>query len=65
MFNKCVTLLVSMTLCMLVLGPATDAQAAVANWTGTAGDALWSTPENWTLWKSGSGRVAILPDSGT
>ena len=48
MFNKCMALLVNMILCVLVLGPATDAQAAVANWTGTAGDGLWSTPENWS-----------------
>ena len=48
MFGKSDSLLASMVLFVLVLGPVTDAQAAVADWTGTAGDGLWSTPENWS-----------------
>lgn len=48
MFGKCVSLLVSLALFVLVLGPAHDVQAANVNWTGAGADDLWSTPENWS-----------------
>jgi hypothetical protein len=48
MFGKGVSVLVSLVIFVLVLAPAVDVQAAVRNWTGTAGDGLWSTPENWS-----------------